>query len=206
MELWQAMENRRDTRHFTTDPVPDSVLQQALQAAHLGPSVGLSEPGRYVIIRSFEQKHRIQKEFLVQRKRAEEGLDDEQRLKLHKKLKLEAIVDAPIGIAVFCDNAPQGSSYVLGTQPMAEALTWSVACSIQNLWLALTAQGYGMGWVSFLDPSVLSSIVSAPESWQAMGYLCVGRPATDYNGEPMLQKEGWRRRSDGPQIFHETVS
>lgn len=205
MELWQAMENRRDTRHFTSEPVPDAILQRALQAAHMGPSVGLSEPGRYVIIRSLDRKRHIQSEFLVQRKRAEDGLSDEERRLLHKKLKLEAIVDAPVGIAIFCDMAPQGSQYVLGTQPMREALCWSVACSVQNLWLALTEQGYGMGWVSFLDPSVLSQIVGAPASWQAMGYLCIGRPATDYNGEPMLQKEGWRRRSAGPQVFEETV-
>ncbi len=205
MELWQAISSRRDTRHFTEEAVPDAVLMRALEAAHRGPSVGLSEPGRYVIIRSRSKRLAIHEEFLRQRKLAEEGLSDAERLMLHQRLKLEAIIDAPVGIAAFCDLSPQGPNYILGAKSMPESLSWSVACSIQNLWLTLTEAGYGMGWVSFLEPKALAHIVEAPDHWQAMGYLCIGRPATDYQGQPMLQKEGWGHRSSGPHIFQEAV-
>ncbi len=206
MDLWQAISIRRDTRHFTQEAVPDTVLIRALEAAHRGPSVGLSEPGRYVVIRSQTKRLAIHQEFLRQRQLAEEELHDAERLDLHQSLKLEAIVDAPVGIAVFCDSEPQGPAYILGAKAIPETLSWSVACSIQNLWLTLTEAGYGMGWVSFLDPKVLAAIVEAPDHWQGMGYLCIGRPATDYQGEPMLQKAAWGHRSSGPQVFQETVS
>ena len=50
--LEELLELRRDTRHFTNEPVPDDVLKKALNAGHMAPSVGLTDATRYYIIRS----------------------------------------------------------------------------------------------------------------------------------------------------------
>jgi 5,6-dimethylbenzimidazole synthase len=119
---------------------------------------------------------------------------------LHKSLKLDAILDAPVGLAVFCER-PQEGSYTIGVQGSKETVVWSCACAIQNLWLSLTAQGYGAGWVSILDFEALKSILDVPKSWEPMGYLCIGKPATDYERKPMLQLLGWKVPTDEPQVL-----
>lgn len=62
--LDDILKSRRDTRHFTTDEVPDEVIQKALQAGHWAPSVGLTDATRYYIIKSDEVKSAIKNLFL----------------------------------------------------------------------------------------------------------------------------------------------
>ncbi|MGL4385784.1 MAG: nitroreductase family protein, partial [Flavobacterium sp.] len=59
MTLQEIIQSRRDTRHFTTDEVPEDALQKALQAGHYAPSVGLTDATRYYVIRSSEVKKAI---------------------------------------------------------------------------------------------------------------------------------------------------
>ncbi|NRA65037.1 MAG: 5,6-dimethylbenzimidazole synthase [Pseudobacteriovorax sp.] len=201
MDLDDAMSQRRDTRHFLKDPVPEEVLTRALHCAHMGPSVGMSEPWRFVRVKSEEKRQAVYQHFLECRKEAEaklEILDDEQRLTLHKSLKLEAIRTAPIGIAVFCE-VPDG--YTIGASTNPAVFEWSVACAIQNMWLSLTSDGYGMGWVSILKHQSVLEILELPHTWFPMGYLCIGRPATDYNGRPMLEQQGWKSRTKSARVI-----
>jgi nicotinate-nucleotide--dimethylbenzimidazole phosphoribosyltransferase len=201
VDLETCLAKRRDTRHFTPDPVPAAVLQKALQAAHQAPSVGLSEPWRFIQVSSPAVKRQILANFQECRDDAEEQLSAEKdRQNLHRSLKLEAITTAPVGLAVFCEQ-PRDDQYILGTTTARETLQWSVACAIQNLWLSLTAQGYGLGWVSILDLSWLARTLAAPDHWYPMGYLCIGKPATDYAGQPMLEREKWGRRSQQPYVL-----
>ncbi|KOP25757.1 cob(II)yrinic acid a,c-diamide reductase [Hapalosiphon sp. MRB220] len=201
MELEQCLRLRRDTRHFTKDDVPESVLKKALAAAHCAPSVGLSEPWRFVVIRNQQTKTILKQSFLQLRAKAEANLtSEEDKLKLHKSLKLEAIEDAPIGLAVFCEYPKE--SYTIGTVWTEETLKWSCVCAIQNLWLSLTEQGYSAGWVSILDYDQLKQVLGVPDDWEALGYLCIGKPATDYDGQPMLQKLGWKQRCSEPVVIY----
>jgi 5,6-dimethylbenzimidazole synthase len=201
MELEQCLRLRRDTRHFLKDDIPESVIKKALAAAHCAPSVGLSEPWRFVVVRDKNVKAKIKESFLNQRAKAEEKLvDDADKLKLHKSLKLEAIEDAPIGLVVFCEY-PQ-ESYTIGTTWTSETVKWSCVCAIQNLWLSLTEQGYSAGWVSILDYDELKQLLSVPSNWEPLGYLCIGKPATDYDGQPMLQKFGWKNRRLEPVVLY----
>lgn len=200
MELSECIKIRRDTRHFSSEPIDEKVLDKAFEAAHMAPSVGLSEPWRYVIVKTRKVKEQIYENFLKIREQMESRLDSEkERQDLHKKMKLEAIQQAPIGIAVFC-RCPEPEEFTLGlTKP--SVLEWSVACSVQNLWLTLTAHGYGAGWVSILEFDYLKKVLNITENWNSMGYLCVGLPKTDYQGVPMLELEGWKNRTNKPIIL-----
>ena len=199
MDVHNCIENRRDTRHFTNECVPESVIKTALNAAHNAPSVGLTEPWRFIIVTTQQKKIEIKKLFDIESAIAQSKISNEKQKSLYQSLKLEAIMEAPIGIAVFCDTSIL-DSFTLGTIGNNNTLEWSCACAIQNMWLSLTAQSFGAGWVSIINYDSFCNVFETPKSWKALGYMCIGKPATDYGGEPMLQKEKWATKSKNPFV------
>lgn len=203
MDLMRAIESRRDTRHFTEEAVPKAVLDRALMAALHGPSVGLSQPCRFLDISRSDRATLIEN-FAGQRSEAEAALDEPSRLHLHRSLKLESLAEAPVLLATFC--AYPLEKYTIGVIGNMRAVEWSCACSIQNLWLSLTADGYGAGWVTILDLKALAARLKTPEHWEPMGILCIGKPATDYEGKPMLEHLGWKNRELNLDAFYSVAN
>lgn len=195
--LDDILKSRRDTRHFTTDEVPDEVIQKALQAGHWAPSVGLTDATRYFIIKSDEVKTAIKNLFLDYNKKAEELTDNPEQKELYRSLKLEAIEEAPIGLIIAYDRSVL-NQFTIGTIGSNEAVKFSSVCSAQNIWLSLTEQGYGMGWVSILNYFQFKKILDLPENIEPLGYFCIGKPATNYGNQPMLQQLHWRKKSEAP--------
>lgn len=193
--LDDILKSRRDTRHFTTDPVPDEVIQKALQAGHWAPSVGLTDATRYYIIKSDEVKSAIKNLFLDYNKKAEELTDNPEQKELYKSLKLEAIEEAPIGLIIAYDRSVL-NQFTIGTIGSNEAVKFSSVCAAQNIWLSLTEQGYGMGWVSILNYFQFKKVLNLPENIEPLGYFCIGKPATNYGNQPMLQQLHWKQKSE----------
>lgn len=193
--LDDILKSRRDTRHFTTDEVPDEVIQKALQAGHWAPSVGLTDATRYYIIKSDEVKSAIKNLFLDYNKKAEELTDNPEQKELYKSLKLEAIEEAPIGLIIAYDRSVL-NQFTIGTIGSNEAVKFSSVCAAQNIWLSLTEQGYGMGWVSILNYYQFKKILDLPEYIEPLGYFCIGKPATNYGNQPMLQQLHWKQKSE----------
>jgi len=199
MDIHTCINKRRDTRHFTSENVPDEVLAKALDAAHAAPSVGLSEPWRFVIVQSESKKQEIKDLFDHANAEAELNIPNDEQKRLYQSLKLQAILDTPYGIAIFCDYSVL-DNFLIGTIGNSNVLEWSCACAVQNMWLSLTDQGYGAGWVSIMDYEKFLGIFDIPKSWKALGYMCIGKPATDYGGIPMLQKNKWAVKSEKPFV------
>jgi len=195
--LDDILKSRRDTRHFTTDEVPDEVIQKALQAGHWAPSVGLTDATRYFLIKSDEVKTSIKMVFLDYNKKAAELTDHEEQKELYNSLKLEAIEEAPIGLIIAYDRSVL-NQFTIGTIGSNEAVKFSSVCAAQNIWLSLTEQGYGMGWVSILNYYQFKKILDLPENIEPLGYFCIGKPATNYNNQPMLQQLHWKQKSEAP--------
>ncbi|OIV43960.1 nicotinate-nucleotide--dimethylbenzimidazole phosphoribosyltransferase [Flavobacterium johnsoniae] len=193
--LDDILKSRRDTRHFTTDEVPDEVIQKALQAGHWAPSVGLTDATRYYIIKSDEVKSAIKNLFLDYNKKAEALTDNPEQKELYKSLKLEAIEEAPIGLIIAYDRSVL-NQFTIGTIGSNEAVKFSSVCAAQNIWLSLTEQGYGMGWVSILNYFQFKKILDLPENIEPLGYFCIGKPATNYGNQPMLQQLHWKQKSE----------
>ncbi|MFH6999262.1 nicotinate-nucleotide--dimethylbenzimidazole phosphoribosyltransferase [Flavobacterium sp. FlaQc-57] len=195
--LDDILKSRRDTRHFTTDKVPDEVIQKALQAGHWAPSVGLTDATRYYIIKSEEVKKAVKDLFLDYNKKAEELTDNPEQKERYKSLKLEAIEEAPIGLIIAYDRSVL-NQFTIGTVGSNEAVKFSSVCAAQNIWLSLTEQGYGMGWVSILNYYQFKKILDLPENIEPLGYFCIGKPATNYDNQPMLQQLNWKQKSETP--------
>ncbi|MBL0739103.1 nicotinate-nucleotide--dimethylbenzimidazole phosphoribosyltransferase [Flavobacterium sp. GN10] len=195
--LDDILKSRRDTRHFTAEEVPDEVIKKALQAGHWAPSVGLTDATRYYLIKSHEVKSSIKNLFLDYNKKAEELTDNLEQKELYKSLKLEAIEEAPIGLVIAYDRSVL-NQFTIGTIGSNEAVKFSSVCAAQNIWLSLTEQGYGMGWVSILNYYQFKKILDLPENIEPLGYFCIGKPATNYNNQPMLQQLHWKQKSEAP--------
>ena len=199
MTLDEIIQTRRDTRHFTTDEVPDEVIQKALLAGHHAPSVGLTDATKYYLIKSVEIKKTIKELFLAYNEKAENQTDDELQKAQYQALKLEAIEEAPLGL-VICYDRSVLNHFTIGTVGSNEAVKYSSVCSAQNIWLSLTEQGYSMGWVSILNYYQFKQLLGLPENIEPLGYFCIGKPATNYDNQPMLQQLNWKQKSENPFV------
>ncbi|MGB0697392.1 MAG: 5,6-dimethylbenzimidazole synthase [Rhodospirillaceae bacterium] len=182
---------RRDVRHFRRDPVPSDLIERLLSLARYSPSVGLSEPWRFVLVETPSRRDLVRRSFAACNEHALQGYDGDQA-KLYASLKLSGLDDAPVHLAVFAESDPeQGAG--LGRATMPETLCYSVVSAIQTLWLAARAHGLGLGWVSILDPAEVAQACDAPTSWKLVAYLCIGYP--DQSADtPELQRMGWEKR------------
>ena len=202
--LDEIIKSRRDTRHFTNDEVPDAVLEKALQAGHCAPSVGLTDATKYYVIKAAEIKKAIKELFLEYDEKAVNLIDDENQKESYKSLKLEAIEEAPLGL-VICYDRSVLNHFTIGTVGSNEAVKFSSVCAAQNIWLSLTEQGYSMGWVSILNYYQFKQLLGLPENIEPLGYFCVGKPATNYDNQPMLQKLNWKQKQEIPLVEEITV-
>ncbi|MEL7258861.1 MAG: 5,6-dimethylbenzimidazole synthase [Pseudomonadota bacterium] len=190
-ELAELMRWRRDVRHFRTDPVDEAVLSTCLQAFLFAPSVGLSEPWRVVRVSSEVALTSALENFTQSNEQALGGYAGD-RAQLYSQLKLSGMREAPVQLAVFCDEET-GKGHGLGATTMPEMRRYSVVAAITQFWLAARAVGLGVGWVSILDPKRLGRDLDVPDNWRLVAYLCVGWPK-DEQDTPELERAGWEDR------------
>jgi 5,6-dimethylbenzimidazole synthase len=191
VRLYALLRWRRDVRRFKRVPLPDGAIERLIGIACLSPSVGLSEPWRFVLVEDAARRAAIRACFEACNKDALE-MQDPDRAALYARLKLAGLDDAPVQIAVFADRATaQGSG--LGRRTMPQTLDYSVAIAVHTLWLAARAEGLGVGWVSILDPARMTEILDVPGTWVFIGHLCVGYPLKE-DDTPALEREGWEHR------------
>jgi 5,6-dimethylbenzimidazole synthase len=188
----RLLRSRRDIRRFLGTPIDPAILRRVLELAHLAPSVGLSQPWRFLLIESIGTRSRIKS--LFEAKNAEESsrIADPARRELYDRLKLEGIVEAPLNIAVLCDRR-RSEPFTLGHAPMPATDLYSTCLAIQNLWLAARTEGLGVGWVSILDAAEVEAILGVPADVRLVAYLCVGYPL-EFRDVPMLEEVGWKSR------------
>ncbi|HEV7899332.1 MAG TPA: 5,6-dimethylbenzimidazole synthase [Planosporangium sp.] len=195
--LYAVMAARRDVRRFRPDPVPTGVLDRVLAAAHAAPSVGHSQPWRFVVVRDAAARERAA--LMADRERLRQAAklapDAARRL---LDLQLEGIREAPLGVVVCCDRRTAAAG-VLGRATFPDADLWSCACAIQNLWLAARAEGLGLGWVTLFDPAELAEMLGLPDGVVTLGWLCLGWP-DERPPQPGLQRAGWSHRLPLSQV------
>jgi nicotinate-nucleotide--dimethylbenzimidazole phosphoribosyltransferase len=183
---------RRDVRNgFRPDPVDDDLLTRVLAAAHQAPSVGLSQPWDFLILRDRETRERVHRLARAQQDTFAAALPRARALAF-SRLKIEAILESPLNVAVTCDPT-RGGQYVLGRHAQPEVAQYSAVCAVQNFWLAARAEGLGVGWVSFFDERALAAALELPAHVQVVAYLCVGY-VDEFPPAPELVLSGWARQ------------
>jgi 5,6-dimethylbenzimidazole synthase len=200
MGLYEAIDRRRDVRgEFTGGPVDDATLARVLGAAHAAPSVGLSQPWDFVVIEDPDVRGRFH-EHVHREREVFAGSLPSDRAERFADIKIEGILESTLSIVVTYDPS-RGAPSVLGRHAIADAGLYSVCLAIENLWLAATAEGMGVGWVSFYREAFLSELIGLPDPVRPVAWLCVG-PVTHLEAAPDLERHGWRDRLPLSAVLH----
>ncbi|MEN5034327.1 MULTISPECIES: 5,6-dimethylbenzimidazole synthase [unclassified Pseudomonas] len=196
--IYRAIGERRDMRHFAGGEVAPELLGRLLAAAHQAPSVGLMQPWRFIRITQRDLRTRIQALVEAERVRTAEALGE--RSDAFMKLKVEGINDcAELLVAALMDNR---EPHIFGRRTLPEMDLASLACAIQNLWLAARGEGLGMGWVSLFDPLALAQLLGMPAGAKPVAVLCLG-PVTEFYPAPMLVQENWAEERPLSEMLYE---
>ena len=190
--IYHAIFSRRDVRgQFLPRPVSDAVLSRILTAAHYAPSVGFMQPWNFMVVKSDTVKHRVHEAFAVAHAEAAEMFEGDKR-STYQTLKLEGILESPLGICITCDRERSGP-VVVGRTHIKTMDLYSSVCAVQNLWLAARAEGLGVGWVSIFNQAALQDALAIPKHITPIAYLCVGYVSHFY-AKPELETAGWLPR------------
>jgi len=196
--IYRAIGERRDMRHFAGGEVAPELLGRLLAAAHQAPSVGLMQPWRFIRISQPALRERIQALVEAERVRTAEALG--QRSDEFMQLKVEGIQDcAEVLVAALKDGR---EAHIFGRRTLPEMDLASLACAIQNLWLAARAEGLGMGWVSLFEPQALADLLGMPAGAKPVAVLCLG-PVREFYPAPMLVLENWAEERPLSDMLYE---
>jgi 5,6-dimethylbenzimidazole synthase len=189
---------RRDVRRFRTDPLPEGIAERLIGLACHAPSVGNAQPWRFVLVEEPARRAAVRASFNRANRSALEGYEGEARA-LYAGLKLEGLDAAPVHLAVFADETTARGAG-LGRQTMPETLRYSVVGAVHTLWLAARAEGIGVGWVSIIEPEVVTRVLEAPADWTLVAYLCLGWPVEEHL-DPELERAGWQARAQSADFI-----
>jgi len=189
---------RRDVRSFLSDPIDARLLEHLIGLAALAPSVGYSQPWRFVRVESAACRESIRANFEHCNREALDSYSGE-KAQLYASLKLAGLRDAPVHLAIFLtQNTDRGSG--LGRITMPETLEYSAVLAAHTLWLAARTYGLGLGWVSILDPLKVNRCLNVPDDWKLIAYVCIGYPREDHCS-PELLRRGWETRLPVRQVI-----
>jgi 5,6-dimethylbenzimidazole synthase len=198
--FYDVIERRRDVRaEFTGEPLDDATLTRILGAAHRAPSVGMSQPWDFVVVQSLGTREAFRDHVTTERDLFRDSLPAERR-DTFQKIKIEGICESSVGVVVTYDHT-RGGQHVLGRHTIADTGLYSTCLAIQNLWLAATAEGLGMGWVSFYHEEFLQELLGIPAHIRPIAWLCVGH-VSHLESVPDLERHGWRSRRPLDEAIH----
>ncbi|WP_026343703.1 5,6-dimethylbenzimidazole synthase [Nocardia sp. BMG111209] len=199
-EFYEVIRRRRDVRaEYTGEVVDDVTLLRILDAAHRAPSVGNSQPWDFVVVRKPDTLRQFATHVAAKRLEFRDSLPPE-RASTFEPIKIEGITESGTGIVVTHDDG-RGGQHILGRATVPETGLYSTILAIQNLWLAATAEGVGVGWVSFYDTPFLTELIALPPGVRPVAWLCVG-PVDEFQQVPDLERFGWRDRRDLADAVH----
>jgi nitroreductase len=87
-QLRQLLIWRRDVRRFRPDPLPQGLIEKMLELACLAPSVGLSQPWRFILVDDPLRRAAVRRNFETCNSEALAGQEPE-RAAQYARLKLE---------------------------------------------------------------------------------------------------------------------
>jgi 5,6-dimethylbenzimidazole synthase len=187
--LAELFEWRRDVRRFKPDPVAASLIEDLVRTAARAPSVGNSQPWRFVSVETEAAREAVIANFHACNAAALKSYEGE-RAALYAGLKLSGLREAPVHLAIFCDHATEAGAG-LGRKTMPEMLDYSGVAAVHTFWLAARAENLGVGWVSIIDPKEITRALAVPPAWKLIAYLCVGFPQEEHL-DPELERHAWQ--------------
>ena len=183
----QAVSDRRTVRNFTDEPVPQSVVETAIEAAVTAPAPHHSNPWRFLVLHANDQQQHEQRNSLLDAMAATWKFDLANECKspeeVGKRIARGKILrSAPVIVIPFMDMALGGHTYPeSGGRNNNERDMFLVAggAAVENLLISISTQGYGSAWISstLFCPDTVRENLHLPTTFLPLGAIAIGVPA-----------------------------
>jgi coenzyme F420-0:L-glutamate ligase/coenzyme F420-1:gamma-L-glutamate ligase len=176
----EVLSARRTVREFSADPVDGEAVRRAVEAAFTAPAPHHSVPWRFAVVES-EQARADLLDAMLEAWVADLRRDGFSAESIARRTaRGEPLRRAPL-LIVPCLVTDAAHPYPDERRARAEREMFLVAmgAGVQNLLVALAADGLGSCWVSstLFCPDVARKALGLPADWQPMGTIGVGHPA-----------------------------
>ncbi|MBK9008808.1 MAG: nitroreductase family protein [Anaerolineae bacterium] len=179
-ELHNFLRSRRSIRRFTSDPVPDSVIETILTTATFAPSAHNRQPWRFVVVADSSARKKLAEAMAddFQHDLESDGIPPE-KIQAQLKRSKDRIISAPVAI-LLCLDMSEMDSYPDKRRIKAEfrMTVQSVAAAGMQLLLAAHAEGLGGVWACWplFAVETIQKTLNLPENWEPQGMFFVGYP------------------------------
>ena len=185
MECHDAINARRSVRDFTEEMIPENTLKRIIAAAYKAPANDHFRDWHYIVVTDPEVKRQVlegsPKNLTVK--------DVDRMTFISDPVQKESYqVAVPKQYRMLYDTAAllvplmKKKSDILHPANLSDLNCYaSVWCSIENLWLAATAEGYGCNlripWGE--EEAVAQKALGFPDGYLIPCFIGIGRPAPD---------------------------
>ena len=183
----ETLTSRRTVRFFTEEPVSRDDVLRAVSAAVTAPAPHHTQPWKFVLVENPETRQRLFDAMADQWRTdlRRDGFTEEQ---VEKRVHRGDVLRRAPCLVVPCLAPERVHPYPDARRGQAERELFvaSIGAGVQNLLLALSAEGLGSAWVSstMFCRDVVRDVLDLPPDWDPMGTVAVGRPAEPVTERP----------------------
>ena len=177
----QLIQSRRAIRRYSSDPIPQELLEKLLETAMWAPSAHNRQPWRFALLTTHEEKATLARA-MGARLHTDRTKDGDDPAVIEKDVaRSYARITGATAVIVVCVSMVDMDSYPDQRRNDAE-LTMAVqstAMAAQNLWLLAHAAGLGACWLCapLFVPQLVQQTLNLPSDWQPQGLMTIGWPA-----------------------------
>ena len=185
MDLYEAIHARRSIRDFTNETIPAETLKRILEAAYQAPANDHFRDWHFVVVTDkailFQMLEGVPKDLSEKDVDAMDWISDpvqreSYRIAVPKQYRM--LIDAAAVIVPLMKKKVD----ILHPADLSDLNCFaSVWCSIENLWLAATAEGFGCN-VRIPrgdEEAVAQRVLGFPDGYMIPCFIGIGRPAAD---------------------------
>jgi nitroreductase len=150
LDVFEAIESRACVRSFTDEDVPTATVNKLLEAAVRAPTAGGLQPWRFFVVRDGGVKERLAEAALGQ----------------------SFVAQAPVVIVVCADLAASARGY--GSRGETLYAIQDTAAAVENILLAVVAEGLGACWVGAFNEKAASKALALPPGIRPIAMVPIG--------------------------------
>lgn len=195
MELLDAIRSRRSIRKFKPDAIPESYVNELIEAGRLAPSGTNLQPTRYVIIKSKEARSKLNEctplpfvatapvviACCIDSQAGDSQLDRMKELK-----EAQAFVDTPLDKDYSKPRSENTKGRAMDPAALRAYLNLNAAIAIDHITLRAIDLGLGTCWIMMFDREKVKNLLGLDERYDVVALIPVGYPDQSPAQRPRL--------------------